>query len=779
MCKIFDEKSFESEVIGLARHIFAPVHEERINTMIADREHDAIFIGTFLVNAIETTVSKSAEKAAHDLRKLDAIIRTLDQEFRGKKTVRGWFITKDPLTNYQKEILNRHSTRIQHNSYRDFLALLIDTHGYLRARETYPFGSVQDPNTGSWHLENDFFVPSSLMRLGQRRNKPIDVDQLSRWIIDGHKTRILLEGDFGQGKSMHLKKLFEKLAQLHTRNKHPRFPVLLNVRDFAGLESPDEAFRRHAKRIGMSALGDNLIAAWKSDRMVLMLDGYDEVVPRRSTRNDQRARNIRHQALQLIRVFIKETPPKTPLTLAGRLHYFASEKEMADSLGVDEKWERLQLMDFNQQQLDAFLKALGSNAVIPSWVPMRPLLISYLCNGPLSGELSTCSSLSPSAGWGYLLDRICVREVEQIRDLPLFADELKKLIGGLAVTARKRPAKVGPVTLRDARAVYNQQFQDEAQGESLAEIMRMPGLISSTAPALDEAGPAWGEPTEDGLGSKQFISEDLVDVASADLLIKLAEERDYDGFRLFKGVMKKLGPAGVEAISRYISEKCYADTHMSELLQQINQRGSNIFAQLDIIEGMCQAGLSYKGKFIFIDKLNIDHWVLSETASRLGKISLRDCYITSLLVQPAINPSQSFILQECCIEKLSAYCASSTLDNILLNCLVQEEANDELACNHYFDLSLSPVVQLLCTILRKIYVQSVGGRIERALKSGVPNGSTETIDYILNELRRNGFLSRQRVDGEWRYHPVSDHQGVVRRFLENPDEFSAAHFVEM
>lgn len=72
----------------------------------------------------------------------------------------------------------------------------------------------------------------------------------------------------------------KRFAKTHIAKQLSRFPVALNVREFSELQTPDEVFRRHANRIGVSDMGEKLIGAWKADQVVLLIDGFDEIVPR-------------------------------------------------------------------------------------------------------------------------------------------------------------------------------------------------------------------------------------------------------------------------------------------------------------------------------------------------------------------------------------------------------------------------------------------------------------------------------------------------------------------
>src|SRR5947209_7123404 len=105
---------------------------------------------------------------------------------------------------------------------------------------------------------------------------------------------------------------------MYTRNEIKEFPLLLNPPDYADKDRPDEALRSHANRVGLGSLReDQLIRAWRAGYCIVMLDGFDEVIPRLSVKSSRRIRDVRYQALDIVRQFVRQPPKSTPIIISG------------------------------------------------------------------------------------------------------------------------------------------------------------------------------------------------------------------------------------------------------------------------------------------------------------------------------------------------------------------------------------------------------------------------------------------------------------------------------
>ncbi|WP_299692738.1 NACHT domain-containing protein [uncultured Tateyamaria sp.] len=760
---LLDEKNFEAQIIRICDQIFSPYSDRRINYIIDGIEHDGYYETDLVVHVVEVTVSQKKSKAAHDLDKLRKRISELQREFRGSKPITGWFITKFDLAPEQRELLRTYPSNIRHQSYRQFVSRVIDSAKYLSARSHYRFGSAVDLFRESQDFETDFFVQTSLSRIGNgKKKKPIQLDVLKSWIDKGSVNRVLLLGDFGTGKSMHMRELFLHLAKAHTSGRKETFPVALNLRDFANLESPDEALRRHADRIGVRDLGEPLIRAWRAGYVTLLIDGFDEMVPRLSLRRDEKYFDIRRQALLVVRRLVSESPENAVIVIAGRSHFFPTFEEAKACLGVNESWEQLELSDIaTEVELTRFLQKYNANFQPPDWLPRRPLLLGYLAVLDSRKSLGEISTLDASVGWKLLLDRFCQREVDQIDMLPLIKKDLLEIYGELATVARKRGSGVGPITTTDLTETYRNVFGDEPEGVVLGELMRLPGLVQAESMRFEAST---RNSPQVSIESKNFMSPDFVDVCSATYLSNLFQ--DYADFRLnaYVGIKNPLGIAGIETLSEVVfdADKC------SPFLSFINNKSQDNHSQLDLLHSMIYFGTPYKGAHIEISNCDVSTLILEKVRENYSRIQFHNCYFEKIIFDYVEDDSLLPVFSECVCEQILAVGSQALKFGSMSGCEV------ELAVNRESDLVEQKMTfknvaeQIVYDVLRKTYEQS-GPRVEKALLSGNAPHLHDEVKSVIRTLEKTGFIVQvPGVANDTIWKSVSGKSAEVRRFLESP-----------
>ena len=243
--KQLEAKQFEDEVRRIARALW-PSAAYSGAAMHDDRERDGVFDTEDCRHIIEATTSKSKSKAQDDIGKL----RRLIQKFRnraGTKAVRGWFITQHEPTADQREVSNRHREFINTMSFAQFQGRLIDSRTYLQLRHQYAFGSIRDPLTGDRTTSVEY-IPSDI--IDTTSNKAVSREDLVDRLSQGGV--VVLLGDYGSGKSMTLREIYNDLRTQHMKNQSSKFPVFLNLRDHFGQSNPAEILHRHGNSIGFS-----------------------------------------------------------------------------------------------------------------------------------------------------------------------------------------------------------------------------------------------------------------------------------------------------------------------------------------------------------------------------------------------------------------------------------------------------------------------------------------------------------------------------------------------
>lgn len=763
---ILDEKNFEQHVIRVCNQVFSPYIESKVNYFLGEKEHDAYYEDDFTVHLVEITVSKKQSKTHQDLEKLSDAINHWEKVHRGTKIVRGWLVTQYELTPDQQKVLKLFSkAKIFHQSYNSLVSRIINSQDYLAARSNHRFGSAQNLFNDSFDFKEEIFVETSLRSVFPKTSGGVRLGYLKKWISNGTKKRVLLIGEFGSGKSMHMRELFRFLAKEHTYGKTRTFPISLNLRDFAELETPDEALRRHAERIGVRDLGERLIRAWRAGFSSLLIDGFDEVSPRVSAPMSRRLVDIRKQALLIVRRFISDSPSDTTIVLAGRSNFFPTLKEMMECLGLDDSWFVYRLEQLaNETELSSFLDKYNARFYPPEWIPRLPLLLGYLAVVAQKEDISDIDSLSPSEGWRLLLAKFTKREVSQIDKLPLIEQDLFDIYGDIATKARKRAGGIGPISIKDMLESFRSVLGDDAEGLSLGQLLRMPGLVYSVEQRVDIVG-GFDSPSDSE--SRVFISPDFVDVCSANHLSSY--HLDYKEYRInaFLGLKSSISITGSELLMNIFSD---FDAN-KYLLPHINKISKSNYAQIDLIQTMIWNGLKYGGKALYISGCDIDALDLDNIRSDVSRIKFENCYFCRIIIGYIEDVKLLPMFQNCAIELLEIHEPAKINESYFEDTEIDQILHLELDSTNLRDRIKSNEEKIFFDVLKKIYEQSGSGRLEKALFSGNAPHQYPVVEHIIDAMRsKKVIVPMSCVSSETLWKPVPSRVGEVRRYLAEPDE---------
>jgi hypothetical protein len=459
--------------------------------MYDGKERDGVFIGTNDIHAYEFTVARTKDKAIKDGGKLATLLKHLGQKSNNNfKSRTGWFVTLEEPTADQRtaveEIASQNGERIHAISISTLHHRICNSEHYLQTRKLAPFGSVSIDD-GS--RDN----PSVPIRLVSDAGVELPLGELDSATKSGQ--RALIVGDYGAGKSHTLRELFRLKQREHfKRSKLTPFPVHINLRDCAGLKTPAEILRRHAGEIGFDD-PDGLISAWRAGACFLLLDGFDEVVPARWFGSVTDLKSVRWEALSPVRRLVQETPRSSGIIVAGRSHYFSGKAEMTEALGF-KNYELYTLPDFNESQLNEFLRQSKIGWEIPDWVPMRPLLLGYLVALDAGSASSIAESVDRATGWSSFLSSICEREAGIFSAVR--PDNIRRILSRVATLARSRADVTGPVDMDVLRSAFTDVNGYQPDEEGMQLLLRLPGLAQDTS-ARTEA--------------RVFVDRDLADTA--------------------------------------------------------------------------------------------------------------------------------------------------------------------------------------------------------------------------------------------------------------------------
>jgi hypothetical protein len=732
------DQEFENEIRRLGRLLWPAAQYD--GAVIRDgRERDGVFETEEFVHIVECTVSRSKKKAQDDFEKLQTLIRRTEARYP-QKFVKGWFVTLNEPTADQRGVFARFKNRIVCVSWDQFRSKLIDARSYLALREKYPFGSVRDPESGAADATIEY-IPIDILDHAGRLNT---VESIGLGLLAGRRYVIL--GDYGAGKSATVRELFRDLAVAFRSGTARIFPVVLNLRDHHGQTDPVEALERHARRIGFSP-PEALVRAWRAGLATILLDGFDEIATAGWAGKTKRLRDLRYRSMELIRGFVREGPLDTGLLVAGRAHFFDSERELSSALGLADNCIYLNLSEFSDEQVRVYLGKIGWRQPIPEWVPSRPLLLGYLASrGLLQQTLEVEAGSGPAVGWDSLLERIAAREAEI--EAGIDAGTVRRLIEHIATVARASVDGLGPLTPDQITDSFTTVCGYAPDDRGAVLLQRLPGL--------------GGRSSEDG--ARAFIDQDFAEVARGGAVFSFIEnpfgqQLDPEPWQ------NSLWPLGAEVAAHRCHKAAFSTGKLAAALKHAQERFRCDTLCADVFLTLVHSGADWKEPEFFIKETLIPHLILEDKDRTLSGIQLQDSIIGVLDAPSGAPASRTPRFFRCHFGLVEGFSGHADLPHEAFSeVTVDTFGNVAETTNAILSLSLPLGTRVLLTVLKKLYAQRGSGRRESALYRGLDARARQLVDGVLHLLRREGFAikCRQAEDVVWL---PSKSSGARRRVL--------------
>lgn len=753
-----DESGHEFEIRGLsiARSIHDPYGLQG-SIMHRGKERDGVFVSEEAIHAYEFTIDQKKAKAQKDAGKLGELLRDFGKlPEHSLKTLTGWFVTRDEPTAEQRtaatEEARKAGVRIHAISISTLQQRICNSEEYLRCRDNAPFGSISySSNSSPTGIKVD--VSFSTASMGD-----VGIGELAQQLIDGF--RALVIGEFGVGKSHALRELYFELRKLHFRKKKlTPFPVHINLRDCAGLRTPAEILRRHAEEIGFPN-DRSLVSAWRSGACILLLDGFDEIVPSRWLGSAADLKEVRRAALSPVRRLVEETPSGAGIVVCGRSHYFSSNAEMADVVGFSSPSDLVRILDFSEDQVGQYLESAGISWAVPEWLPTRPLLMGYLISMGVFGELNSAQGISQASAWRQFFHKICERESRMFSAVR--PEIIKAIISRVATLARSQGDETGPVGMDLMRTAFININNRQPDEEGLQLLLRLPGLaISGSGASSDD--------------SRIFVDRDLADTAyGEDLASYLENPYDEHPLSAVASWVTAARELGIEVAAHALEEKGLAFRGILAAASRRHAQGRYDSALADMLRVAAtfeptdigrQATFVVEG--VIFDALEIKSDSLSE------KLLYQDCVIQMLDVSGAEQGGSIPHFQRCLIGFLDGASAiPSWMTANFVECEIERFSQKSQTTAGIMQLNIDQRTKVALTILKKIYGQRGSGRKENSLARGLDQANRNLVAGVLSSLLTEGWIYRSAAGKNTIYLPVKERRAAALRALENPGNFS-------
>jgi hypothetical protein len=697
---------------------------------VEGRERDGVFETEDCIHLIEATVSRSMDKAVQDSKKLATHAKKLQVQ-NPQKAVKCWFITRDEPTADQRTALRNNGGTVTPASFAQFQGKLIDVTSYLTLRANYPFGSVRDPATGSVDAEVEYI---SLDVIQSENQHAWSIDEIRSDLLAGG--RFIILGDYGSGKSMTLREVYRGLRAAYLKNRTPRFPIYLNLRDHFGQTNPAEVLERHGRNIGFPH-PHHLVRAWRAGYVVLLIDGFDELTTLGIQGIWKKLQEIRFRAMEVVRQFIREQPISSGVALVGRAHFFDSERERKSALGLSLSFKELTLNEFSDEQIQTYLGKRGLRASVPNWMPSRPLLVGYLAaSGVLEQAFSSDSPVrtqlatDPAEGWDFIVERICAREAEI--EAGIDGQTIRRILERLATMARQAPSGLGPLSREEIIKAFSDVCGYQPDEKGLVLLQRLPGL------GIDRAEE----------GTRVFLDEDLADICRAGDVGRFLIDPYTTGISRFRHADCGLGGLGVGLVIAKTQKAGFPCGKMIPAIRKAMESEESSGLVLDLvrisIESGCGIAIPVTLRDIYVPILELGEYM--KDSSQLRFVG---CLLSHVALDPGISGATLPRFENCYIDEIEGRASLGDLPTGVFDSGCEfgrfSEAPETTTAISGMDLPLG--TKVLLTILKKIYLQSGSGRRENALQRGLDHHGRRLVGEVLHILQAEGIVSPYRRAG--------------------------------
>lgn len=671
---------------------------------------------------IEVTEEFNLDKIRNDIAKIQAV--KINHLSMGILATAYIVLNKEPTPGMLD--LGRDS-KINVISINSFSTTAFDFKGYAALRKEYAFGSALNPATGE--PDTHTYIPVDYIdQNGSKKFKPND---LSEKLAKGHK--IILLGDYGTGKSRCTKETFSEIIK--NVENGGKFALAINLREHWGAATSIEIISGHLQRLGISSEIDRAMQLLASGHMILILDGFDEVGSQTFGSNQARKVSIRRDALQGVRELIQSCPAGVLVT--GRPHYFNSEKEMYESLGISTRHQQDLIIkcatEFSEVEAKEYLQSIGITGSIPAWLPRKPLMFLVLSEIEKNKVEAILSSQVGEIGfWGQFLDTVCEREAKIHGSID--PEYVRNVLMNLAKVTRTSDRELGRLTPKD----INQAYED-ATGTDPDESGQLMLSRLCTLGRIEPESP-----------DRQFVDPYIVQLLFAENIADDISNRNFE--ILNENWRQALKEIGIYFLAQWIDTyEIQSDSILMikrESSPKNNQAISELISSLSLIED---------------ESIEFENVTVKD--AEVSLLSLGNREIKGVLFSNTIFNKIAF--ESCKIDTSSEFRINNSHINIATGLTSQDglpswiksttvETPQSASNSSRIKSSNLPASQkLLLSIIQKIFFQKGGGRKETSLYKGGfgQQFDRKIIDNILSILVNDGFVAKSKDTSGFIYNP--------------------------
>lgn len=689
---------------------------------------------------IEATENNSLEKVRADIVKHNLIRLKLISD--GLYSLHYIVLSEEPTLSM---VESGSENRIKVMSYKTFSSEFLDFQSYANIRSERVFGSSFNPFSG----KKDELRYTPVEYKLDNSNKQLELRDISKLLINNE--RIVLLGNYGTGKSRCVRELFQTLVNINLIQKRFLYPIAINLKDNWGTKRAEEIIRRHFDDLGLSNMSDAVLKLMESDRLVFLLDGFDEIAAQVWSSDSSKLSQIRAASLSGIKDLIQKT--KGSILISGREHYFNSHKEMFRTLGLDPAAGNVSIItckdEFTEEEMSIYMKSLSKYIDLPMWLPRRPLIWQIISEiGTSKVEEIFIDASNSTEFWKTLIRNICDREakIQSILD----SDTIFNIFVAIAEITRTKNSDLGPLSISEINLAFEEVVGTPPVDESAVMLQRLP--------ALGRISP---DSTE-----RQFIDYYILDGLRAENLISYVEADDTSV--LNDNWQNCLGELGIDLVAKRIADTKSANFYINFLKKSLKSTNK-------IIAGDLLAALARYAKKNILDLggLTIEYTrisILNLSNSLLDNFSVKNSEINVLDVS-ACGCSRISIV-DCFINSIHGVAAKRDLPSFVEDNEI-EKLNVDPVTDKSKSFSLTPSQMVFISLIKKIFISLTHGKSEHELlsKSGT---NKELTEKLLALLTKEKIIAKSR-DSEGSQYTAKSYaeqriQKILRELNKSKDE---------
>jgi hypothetical protein len=680
---------------------------------------------------IEVTEEFDLDKIRSDVSKIGAIKLKMAADMVVAKSF--IVLSKNP-TPGMIDIGAEHKIKVC--SVETFASFAFDYRSYSELRLAKTFGSSIDPITGL--SDNNTYIPVTY--LTDNQTKTVDIDAICASLY--RRNTIVLLGDYGTGKSRCIREVFNK-AHRDYRNASA-YPLAINLREHWGSQSGVEIVAGHFKRLGLSSSVDIAMKLLGAGRILLLLDGFDEVGAQTFGNTEEKRTAIRKNALGGVADLLELT--RGGVLLTGRAHYFDDNEELLSALGLSLRSSNTSIIrcrsEFEEAQSNAYLKALGLNAVAPAWLPKKPLMFQIIASIEKNEAEKILNSHSGELGfWGQFIDTVCLREATMHPSIE--ASTVRSVLGNLARITRNSPLELGRLTPKDVQNAYELatgHIPDQSGDLMLSRLCTL-GRIAPESP------------------DRQFVDPYIVQLLFADCIVEDISNKNHDVLNV--SYIQPLQPLGLYFLAQWIEAYDFEDEALSFMFRDPRAHNTQIVGEL------LSALLLIPGDEIDFDGLQVGgciYCMLALGTRKVKNATLSNSFIDYVSLDDCKVDSQSnFTIKNTEIVHISGLTSVDATPNWFVNSKPKRTDTISNACRIKAS-SLKPSEKLFLSVIHKIFFQRGGGRKENSLYKGGfgQKYDPKIIDNILHKLVADGYVEKSRDSSGSIYNPKREYTSKMK-----------------